>query len=126
MLPTQHKLSSSADFRRAMRKGTRAGTATLVVHVAARTDLVLCGGPRFGLIVSKQVGNAVTRHAVSRKLRQVCRADVDKLERAHDVVVRALPPAAEATSDQLAADYRSALGRALKKQARKNRAPGKS
>ncbi|SDS70328.1 MULTISPECIES: ribonuclease P protein component [Corynebacterium] len=119
MLPTHHKLTSSADFRRAMRKGTRAGSATLVVHVTARTDLAITGGPRFGLIVSKQVGNAVTRHAVSRKLRHVCRGDVDMLERAHDVVVRVLPAAATATSGELARDYRSALARALKKQSTK-------
>lgn len=98
-----------------MRKGARAGTGTLVVHVAARTGTVLSGGPRFGLVVSKQVGNAVTRHAVSRKLRHVCLGDVDKLERSHDVVIRALPPAATATSAQLARDFDSALGRALKK-----------
>ncbi|QYH19002.1 ribonuclease P protein component [Corynebacterium aquatimens] len=129
MLPRPHKLSSSADFRRAMRKGARAGSRTLMVHVyrqnttaedtthdpAAQDPPVIHGGPRFGLVVSKQVGNAVTRHAVSRKLREVLRANVDKLEPSHHVVVRALPAAATATSAELEADYLHALRKALAK-----------
>lgn len=115
MLPRPHKLTSSADFRRAMRKGSRAGSSTLVVHVYAREDLVVHGGPRFGLVVSKQVGNAVTRHAVSRRLREVVRGSVDKHALNHDVVVRALPACAAATTAELERDYASALNRALKK-----------
>lgn len=98
-----------------MRRGVRAGSRTLVVHLYAREDLVVQGGPRFGLVVSKQVGNAVTRHAVSRRLREVLRGDVDKLARNHDVVVRALPTAASVTSAELAADYAQALRKAQAK-----------
>ena len=42
-------------------------------------------------------------------------ADVDKLERSFDVVIRALPPAAAATSDELARDLEKALDKAQKK-----------
>ncbi|WP_301925334.1 ribonuclease P protein component [Corynebacterium glaucum] len=115
MLPRPHKLASSDDFRQVMKRGVRAGSSTLVVHLYARDDLVIQGGPRFGLIVSKQVGNAVTRHAVSRKLRETVRGGVDKLERNHDVVVRALPGAATATSAELERDYAKALSKALRK-----------
>lgn len=95
----------------------RAGSRTLMVHVHQRKDPIIQGGPRFGLVVSKQVGNAVTRHAVSRKLRHVVveRELVDKLERSVDVVIRALPPAAAATSDELARDLEKALDKAQKK-----------
>ena len=95
----------------------RAGSRTLMVHMHQRGDVVIQGGPRFGLVVSKQVGNAVTRHAVSRKLRNVVlqRELVDKFERSFDVVIRALPPAAAATSDELARDLEKALDKAQKK-----------
>ena len=95
----------------------RAGSRTLMVHVHYREDPIIQGGPRFGLVVSKQVGNAVTRHAVSRKLRNVVvqRELVDTLERSFDVVIRALPPAAAATSDELARDLEKALDKAQKK-----------
>ncbi|OEX92146.1 ribonuclease P protein component [Corynebacterium sp. BCW_4722] len=115
MLPRPHKLTASADFKAAMKQGVRAGSRTLMVHVRRREDLVVTGGPRFGLVVSKQVGNAVTRHAVSRKLRAVALASVDKLLPQHDVVLRALPNSATATSAELERDYAHALEKALHK-----------
>ena len=98
-----------------------------MVHVRKRDDLITRGGPRFGLVVSKQVGNAVTRHAVSRKLRAVAMGQgVGKhsaigLGPEWDVVIRALPPAAEATSAELAAELSSALQRAVNKAERANK-----
>ena len=117
MLPRPHKLTSSADFKAAMKEGVRAGSRTLMVHVRTRPDVAVEGGPRFGLVVSKQVGNAVTRHAVSRKLRHtvVQRSIVDKLPRECDVVIRALPRSAAATSDELAHDLEKALEKVQKK-----------
>lgn len=71
------------------------------------------GGPRMGLVVSKAVGNAVTRHAVSRRLRHVTGTIFDDttLDPGACVVIRALPAAADATSKELDADVRRALRR---------------
>lgn len=116
MLPRPHKLSASSDFKETIRKGARAGSSALVVHVRERGDLVTRGGPRFGLVVSKKVGNAVTRHAVSRKLRAVVMdKGISELDAQWDVVIRALPPAAEASSAELAAEFVSSLQRAVRK-----------
>lgn len=112
MLPAQHKLTSSPDFRRTVKAGRRGGSKTLVVHVYDRhTEPVLIGGPRFGLIVSKAVGNAVIRHRVSRRLRHLLHGNVDKIPAYCDVVVRALPAAAGASFDELGRD----LARAWRK-----------
>ena len=119
MLPSSLKLATSRDFRRTMR-GSRAGSRTLVVHLRARTETAIYGGPRFGLVVSKQVGNAVTRHAVSRKLRAIARAHAESLQRELDVVIRALPAAATATSAELDRDFGRALAKA------QNKAPHKA
>lgn len=115
MLPAPLKLASSRDFRRTMRGGSRAGSRTLVVHLRARTETAILGGPRFGLVVSKQVGNAVTRHAVSRKLRAIARAHAQALPRECDVVIRALPASAHATSAELGHDFARAVAKARKK-----------
>ena len=117
MLPRAHKLTSSAEFRRVISKGGRAGTRTLVVHYYTRTDTVISGGPRFGLIVSKQVGNAVARHRLSRQLRHLCMEVVGSLDRKVDIVIRALPASAGATSAELLGDLESGLLRARKKAA---------
>lgn len=67
------------------------------------------GGPRFGIVVSKAVGNAVARHATSRRLRAAIMEVLGEVPTQADVVVRALPPAAHASCDELLADLRSAL-----------------
>lgn len=118
MLPKRHKLTSPTEFKRTIKGGRRAGSRTLVVHVRDRStepgdpDPSLTGGPRFGLVVSKAIGNAVARHSTSRKLRHTAHALVDKLPRATDVVIRALPAAGAANSAQLAADLAKALRKA--------------
>lgn len=118
MLPRAHKLTSSAEFRRVISKGGRAGTRTVVVHYYTRTDTVINGGPRFGLIVSKQVGNAVTRHRVSRQLRHVCMEVAEQLDRDVDIVIRALPASANATSADLLGDVQSGVSRGRRKAAK--------
>lgn len=77
----------------------------------AEAGIARWGGPRFGFIVSKAVGNAVVRHRTSRRLRHVCAALTAQLPDRFDVVVRALPAAAKATSEELMRDVQRALQR---------------
>lgn len=87
----------------------------MVVHLWERDpgtedgEPAIWGGPRFGLIVSKAVGNAVNRHRTSRRLRHVCARLTDDLPVSANVVIRALPRAGDATSAQLERDIRRAL-----------------
>jgi ribonuclease P protein component len=64
------------------------------------------------LVVSSKVGNAVVRHRVSRRLRAELRPLLEGLPAGADVVVRAFPSSADATSAQLRADLLTALHRA--------------
>lgn len=57
---------------------------------------------RVGFVVSKAVGGAVVRNRTKRRLRHVCAARLDRLGTGVDVVVRANPAAATATSAELA------------------------
>ncbi len=84
------------------------GKGDLVVHVlvgqvdpAAPDAPVRFGGPRFGLIVSKAVGNAVVRHRVARRLRHICAELTADIPAEVDIVIRALPGAATADSGEL-------------------------
>jgi ribonuclease P protein component len=70
-------------------------------------------GPRAGFVVGKAVGNSVVRHRVTRRLRAVVLGELSRLPESADLVVRARPEAATATSDQLRADLRSGLDRVL-------------
>ena len=92
-----------------IRSGRRAGTRHLVVHVLGGPRDV---PPRAGFIVSAKVGNSVVRHRVTRRLRPLVRDHLDRLAPGTDLVIRALPAAASATSADLAADLRSGLAAA--------------
>lgn len=80
-------------------------------HAQSKTEIARQGGPRFGLIVSKAVGNAVIRHRTSRRLRYVCGALARELDNDCDVVIRALPRAGDASGSELERDVRKALGK---------------
>ena len=64
---------------------------------------------RVGFVVSKAVGNAVLRHRVTRRLRHLMRDRLAVLPAGTLVVVRALPPAATASSSDLGSDLDAAL-----------------
>ncbi len=66
---------------------------------------------RIGFVVSKAVGPAVTRNLVKRRLRHLCRERVDSLPAGSLLVLRALPPAAEATYADLASELDRCLAR---------------
>ncbi len=70
-------------------------------------------GPRAGFVVGKAVGNSVVRHRVTRRLRAVVRDELHRLPADADLVVRARPEAAEATSAGLRADLVAGLDRVL-------------
>ena len=113
VLSRANRLTSSDAFRRTIRSGSRAGVATMVVHWRP-------GGtgttPQVGFVVSKAVGNSVTRHAVQRRLRHLAAARLDRLEPG-SLVVRALPPSAWADSSTLGRDLDACLGRVLERSA---------
>lgn len=111
MLPAAHRLTDPAAFSTTVRAGRRAGSATLVVHVrVAGAD----DPPRVGLVVSKAVGNAVARNRVKRRLRHQVAPLLADLPAGTTVVLRALPPAATASSAELAQELAQGLARCLK------------
>ncbi|WKD62294.1 ribonuclease P [Corynebacterium ciconiae DSM 44920] len=119
MLPKNLKIGSSAEFSQAVSGASRAGTKRVVAYYSQATHerepQVSFGGPHFGLIVSKAVGNAVIRHRVARRLRHICAQLATELEPADRVVLRALPASADATSEKLEADVRRALVRSRRR-----------
>ncbi|MEV0455560.1 ribonuclease P protein component [Catellatospora methionotrophica] len=144
MLPAAHRLRRSADFAAAVRAGRRAGRGAVVVHLTVPVTatehetawqgddpghavVVLGQVSQAGFVVSKAVGNAVTRNTVKRRLRQLTADRLGALPAGATVVVRALPQAASASYEQLGRDLDGALAAALKRdpgQASRRRSTG--
>jgi ribonuclease P protein component len=118
MLPSAHRMRRGAEFTLTVRRGRRAGRASLVAHLLRRDDVD--AEPVAGFIVGRVVGNAVVRNSVRRRLRHLVADHISRLPRGSLLVVRANPKAATARYDDLAADLESALQRLLRE-----RSPGR-
>ena len=113
MVPARHRMRRSDDFATAVRRGRRAGRPTLVGHLA-RSSVPTEATPEpvpalVGFVVNRAVGNAVARNAVRRRLRHLLRDRLSALEPGSRLVVRALPPAATAKTEELARDLDAVL-----------------
>lgn len=106
-----------ADFTLAVRRGSRSGRRTLTGHLLVRAERADHDEPALvGFVVSRAVGNAVTRNKVRRRLRHIARDYMDSLPGGSLLVVRANPPAAAARQSDLAAEFDLVLGTLLRRQ----------
>lgn len=120
MLASAHRLRRSSDFAAAVRGGHRAGRGALVVHLsipAQSDDQPAHAGSdsspaRAGFVVSKMVGNAVTRNKVKRRLRHLVAERLGALPDGTVLVVRAQPGAHSRPYAQLGGDLDAALAAA--------------
>jgi ribonuclease P protein component len=97
----------SSDFASVVQGGVRSRGGPLVVH---QRDLGV-PAPLVGLVVARSVGNSVTRHRVSRRLRAQLGSRLGLLPVGSGTVVRALPGAAQASSAELARGLDKAFAR---------------
>lgn len=89
----RHRLSRSQDFDAVYRHGRSVATRFLVLYSFPRDG---GKGPRLGLAVSRQVGGAVQRNRLKRRLREAFEELSDRLPAGHDYVLIARPGLAEA------------------------------
>jgi ribonuclease P protein component len=89
------------------------GTAHAVVYLYPRRS----GEPtRFGFIVAKTVGNAVTRNLMRRRLRSVGHDVLATHAVGTDVVIRALPGSAEVSWANLHDEIFASIDRGVRRQ----------
>jgi ribonuclease P protein component len=119
VLPAEHRLTRSADFAVAVRRGphsSRVAGPLLVVHAAQRAGDESAAAPaRVGFVVSKAVGGAVVRNRVKRRLRHLVAHRLATVPAGSTVVVRALPAAATANGGALAHALTRQLSKAVER-----------
>jgi ribonuclease P protein component len=108
VLAKPNRLTRGSDYKATVRRGSRCAGAHTVTYVgtSAETD-----APRFGFIVSRQVGSAVTRNTIRRRLKAVCAEALPSIRGGASIVIRVLPSAAAADYATLRADVVRCLER---------------
>jgi ribonuclease P protein component len=109
VLPGAHRLRRSADFSQVIREGRRTSSPTLVLHTLQGEQ---SEPTRVGFVVAKNVGKAVVRNQVKRRLRHAARPLVQSP--GLTIVVRAKPAAAKASTAVLKADLDHSFDKAIR------------
>ncbi len=99
MLARVHRIVDGDQLRQVSRRGSRVASE---YFVASRLATHWEAPGRFGFVVSKQVGGAVIRNRVKRRLREMAQGEITRGFSGEDVVVRALPAASGASYEELA------------------------
>lgn len=108
MLPKYRRITRATEFSAIVKHGVKTGSSFFVVYMRSQQrspqpaqDIL---PSRVGLIVGKNTGNAVQRHALSRKLRHIMASE--SCFDGYDVVIRAHGQAAHVSSEALATQLR--------------------
>lgn len=106
--PKSARVRSGEEFRKALRAGQRIRTPALTVFVSREEG----SQSRFGLIVPRRIGNAVTRNRVKRVLRELYRRSRKKIDSESILVVRADPGIATLRYGEIEREFGEALRKA--------------
>jgi len=113
MLASENRLLKPDDFRATMKNGRKVSSAHLVIYLKRVPGNAQA---RFGFVVGKIVGGAVQRNLVKRRLRAGIRQQVIQqrsVPEGIDLVVRALPGAAQLDWNKLSTELEANLTKAL-------------
>ncbi len=64
-----HLIKKKEDFAHVFRNGSFLNCRSFTINYAKKSKIVSINSPRFGIIVSKKVGNAVQRNFVKRRIK---------------------------------------------------------
>jgi ribonuclease P protein component len=111
-LRSRQHIRRQADFAAVRNEGRRQHGAAFVFSVRRRPADPRFDLPRFAVVASRRVGNAVTRNLLRRRLRAIFRENQQLFPGDVDIVVTLQPRAAEATFSDLERYFRAAAHRA--------------
>ena len=92
-----YRLRRNSDFQQVRREG-KSYASSLIVLAFLPNKLEQT---RFGFVVSKRIGKAVTRNKIKRQMREAIRLNVNKIRPGFDVVFIARKPIVNVTYSQI-------------------------
>jgi ribonuclease P protein component len=106
VLAGANRITNGNDYKMVVRRGVRVVGPHLVTYLRRNPDGVPA---RFGFIVAKNVGGAVRRNLVRRRLKAASYDLLSTVRPGTDVVIRALPAANDVAWSDLHAELSAAL-----------------
>jgi len=106
VLAGAHRITTGDDYKLVVRRGVRVVGPHLVTYLRRNSDGV---SVRFGFIVAKNVGDAVRRNRVRRRLKAASFDLLASTRPGTDIVIRALPSATNAPWSVLNEELADAL-----------------
>jgi ribonuclease P protein component len=110
MLAKANRVVRGDEYRATVRYGRRVSTGHILLYVRSTEPAV---ATRFGFIVTKAIGNAVTRNLVRRRLKAVSFEALAHHATGSDVVMRALPGCTEVEWSTLHDEVLEAMNRGV-------------
>lgn len=105
----KYRLKRREDFRKVFRIGRSTANREFVVYVFSRRER---GPVRFGISVSKKVGNAVVRNRIKRSVKEICRHWAVDMPSNIDIVMIVRKPVAAMDFRQMQSSLRHVFLRA--------------
>ena len=80
----KNSIKKSSDFKMIYDKKMSYATKNLVMYISKNSETER---NRLGISVSHKVGNSVVRHTLARRIREIFRENVNKLQKNVDIIV---------------------------------------
>jgi len=105
MLSKPHRLRTTAEYDKVYKHGRKRDTRFFRIYlrdnVKANPATQINALPRFGIVASKKVGNAVTRNRAKRMMREIVRVHLPHFEPNFEAVIVLFNSAVEAHLEDL-------------------------
>lgn len=105
----RYRLKKNNDFQKVFQFGKATSNQAFVLHVRHVRDKRAF---RFGICVSKKIGNAVVRNRIRRRVKETVRLMANQIDAKIDIVCIVRLPALTLTPHQLAQSIKNVMGKA--------------
>jgi ribonuclease P protein component len=93
----KHRIRKDMEFKKVYKVGRNYWNRNLVLYVSKNK----LDNTRIGFTLTKKIGNAVTRNRVRRKMKEICRLNLNNMKQGYDLVFIAKKNTVNLSYDEL-------------------------